>query len=102
MADQTGMKAAHMFTAGDSARNAQFVLFADANYFLTDFPTSTCLTCINPAFAWNHGDIQPEIAQTWLGFVGPGVRVNRTRRSGRTTPTCGRRCLPFSGCATRI
>src|SRR5262249_4873536 len=28
---------------------------------------------INPAFAWNHGDIQPEIANTWLGFVGPGV-----------------------------
>jgi len=35
---------------------------------------STCETCINPAFAWNHGDIQPEIANTWLGFVGPGVR----------------------------
>ncbi|MES1164157.1 MAG: hypothetical protein ABUR63_00250, partial [Verrucomicrobiota bacterium] len=74
MADQTGMKAAHMFTSGDLARNAQFVFFGDANYFLTDFPSSTCLTCINPTFAWNHGDIQPEIAQTWLGFVGPGVK----------------------------
>jgi hypothetical protein len=74
MADQTGMKALHMFTAGDPARNATFVLFADPNYFITDFPASTCKTCINPAFAWNHGDIQPEIAQTWLGFVGPGVR----------------------------
>jgi len=29
-------------------------------------PTST--------FAWNHGGIQEEIAQTWLGVVGPGVR----------------------------
>jgi hypothetical protein len=29
-------------------------------------PTST--------FAWNHGGIQPEIATTWLGLVGPGVR----------------------------
>jgi hypothetical protein len=74
MADQTGMKAFHMFTAGDPARNAQFVFFGDANYFLTDYPSSTCLTCINPAYAWNHGDIQPEIAQTWLGFVGPGVK----------------------------
>jgi hypothetical protein len=74
MADQAGMKALHMFASGDPARNATFVLFADANYFLTDFPTSTCETCINPAFAWNHGDIQPEIATTWLGFVGPGVR----------------------------
>jgi hypothetical protein len=74
MADQTGMKALHMITTGDPARNATFVLFADADYFITDFPTSTCETCINPAFAWNHGDIQPEIANTWLGFVGPGVR----------------------------
>jgi hypothetical protein len=74
MANQTGMKALHMFTASDPARNATFVLFADPNYFITDFPASTCKTCINPAFAWNHGDIQPEIAQTWLGFVGPGVR----------------------------
>jgi len=74
MADQTGMKALHMITTGDPARNATFVLFADADYFITDFPASTCETCINPAFAWNHGDIQPEIANTWLAFVGPGVR----------------------------
>ncbi|HVY40170.1 MAG TPA: hypothetical protein VHM31_19660, partial [Polyangia bacterium] len=74
MADQTGMKALHMFTTGDLLRNPQFVYFADANYFLTDFPASTCLTCINPAFAWNHGDVQPEIANTWAGLVGPGVK----------------------------
>jgi hypothetical protein len=74
MADQTGMKALHMFTTGDPARNPTFVLFADPNYFITDFPASTCETCINPLFAWNHGDIQKEIAQTWLGLVGPGVR----------------------------
>ena len=74
MADQTAMKTLHMTTTGDPARNPVFVLFADANYFLTDFPASTCETCINPLFAWNHGDIQQEIAQTWLGFVGPGVR----------------------------
>ncbi|PYO01200.1 MAG: hypothetical protein DMD91_08400 [Candidatus Rokuibacteriota bacterium] len=74
MADQTGMKALHMITAGDPVRNPSFVFFADANYFITDFPASTCETCINPLFAWNHGDIQPEIANTWIGFVGPGVR----------------------------
>ena len=74
MADQTGMRALHMIAAGDPARNATFVLFADADYFITDFPASTCETCINPLFAWNHGDIQKEIATTWLGFVGPGVR----------------------------
>jgi hypothetical protein len=74
MADQTGMKALHMFTTGDPARNATFVFFGDPNYFIVDFPPATCETCINPAFAWNHGDIQPEIANTWLGLVGPGVR----------------------------
>jgi hypothetical protein len=79
MADQTGMKALHMLTTGDPARNATFVLFADANYFLTDFPASTCETCINPAFAWNHGDIQREIANTWVGLVGPGVRREGVR-----------------------
>jgi len=25
-------------------------------------------------FAWNHGGIAPEIANTWIGLVGPGVR----------------------------
>jgi hypothetical protein len=73
MADQTGMKSIHMFTTGDPARNGTFAFFGDPDYFITDFPTSTCETCIQAPFAWNHGDIQPEIAQTWLGFVGPGV-----------------------------
>jgi hypothetical protein len=76
MADQAEMKLLHMYTTGDPNRNASFTYFANPDYFLTDFPTTTCLTCINPLFAWNHGDIQPEIATTWLGFVGPGVRVN--------------------------
>jgi hypothetical protein len=26
-----------------------------------------------PGFAWNHGDVQPEIVTTWLGLVGPGI-----------------------------
>ena len=74
MADRAEMKLLHMYTTGDLLRDPTFAYFADPNYFLTDFPTSTCETCINPAFAWNHGDIQPEIATTWLGFVGPGIR----------------------------
>jgi hypothetical protein len=74
MLDQTGMKGLHMYTSGDLARNPTFVFFADADYFITDFPSSTCESCIGPAFAWNHGDIQPEIGQTWLGMVGPGVK----------------------------
>ena len=81
MADQAEMKLLHMYTTGDPTGTPRSRYFADPNYFLTDFPTTTCLTCINPAFAWNHGDIQPEIATTWLGFVGPGVRhLGRTQR----------------------
>jgi hypothetical protein len=75
MADRAEMKLLHMYTAGDPLRDPTFAYFANPDYFLTDFPASTCLTCINPAFAWNHGDIQPEIANTWLGFVGPGIRT---------------------------
>ncbi len=74
MADQAEMKLLHMYVAADPNRNASFAFFGDPNYFLTDYPSSTCLTCVNPAYAWNHGDIQPEIARTWLGFVGPGIR----------------------------
>lgn len=81
MADQTEMKLLHMYTSGDPLRNATFAFFGDPNYFLTDFPASTCKTCINPPFAWNHGDIQPEIANTWLGFVGPGI--NHLGETGR-------------------
>jgi hypothetical protein len=78
MADRPGMKALHMNVRADPSRNATFVYFADADYFLTDFPASTCKTCINPAFAWNHGDVQAEIAQTWLGMVGPGMKAGQT------------------------
>jgi hypothetical protein len=74
MADQTGMAAVHMITTGDPARNATFAYFADADYFITDFPTSTCADCIESSFAWNHGDDQTVIGQTWAGFVGPGVK----------------------------
>jgi hypothetical protein len=74
MADQTAMASLHMMVAADPNRNPTFVLFADPDYFITDFPSNTCLTCIGPAFAWNHGDVQKEIATTWIGMVGPGVK----------------------------
>ena len=38
--------------------------------------TPTLPTCVDPKFAWNHGDFQDEIANTWLGMVGPGVAQN--------------------------
>ena len=74
LADSVEMKILHMVTA-DPARTPTFTMFADPNYFLfAGAPncSSACVT-VNPQFAWNHGDVQPEIVTTWLGMVGPGV-----------------------------
>ncbi len=74
LADPVEMKALHMVTA-DPARTPTFTLFADPNYFLFHGAPNCNLPCVteNPGFAWNHGDVQPEIVTTWLGLVGPGI-----------------------------
>jgi len=83
LADKTEMKTLHMITA-DPARTPTFTPFADPNWFF--FASNSPATCATPAacafipgrtnqsFAWNHGDIQDEIASTWIGMVGPGVK----------------------------
>jgi len=83
LADPVAEKMLHMITA-DPARTPTFTLFADPNWFF--FSTGGTSTCATPAacasvpprtsqsFAWNHGDIQDEIASTWIGYVGPGVQ----------------------------
>src|SRR5260221_2702755 len=75
LADPVEMQLLHMITS-DPARTPTFTMFADPSYFLfAGAPncTAPCLTQ-NPAFAWNHGDVNPEITTTWLGMVGPDVR----------------------------
>lgn len=74
LADPVEMKILHMVTA-DPARTPTFTMFADPNYFLFAGARNCNSPCavINPSFAWNHGDVQPEIVTTWLGMVGPGV-----------------------------
>jgi hypothetical protein len=74
MADQAGMAAVHMITTGDPARNPTFVYFADDDYFITDYPSSTPADAIENSYAWNHGDDQTVIGSTWQGWVGPGVQ----------------------------
>jgi hypothetical protein len=80
-ADKTEMKTLHMVTA-DPFRTPTFTPFADPNWFFFATAGPTCATpatCAfipartNQSFAWNHGDIQDEIASTWVGYVGPGV-----------------------------
>ena len=80
LADPVGMKALHMVTA-DPQRTPTLVLFAHPDYFLFTGAANCESPCITVpttpptnTFAWNHGGIQPEIATTWLGLVGPGVR----------------------------
>ena len=84
-ADHVGMKALHMVTA-DPFRTPTYTPFADPDWFFFATSGATPATCATPeacafipartaqSFAWNHGDIQDEIASTWAGLVGPGVQ----------------------------
>jgi hypothetical protein len=86
LADHAGMKTLHMVTA-DPNRTPTFTPFADPDWFFFatgGVPPATCATpgaCAfipartSQSFAWNHGDIQDEIASTWIGYVGPGVQT---------------------------
>jgi hypothetical protein len=79
LAGVTEMKLLHMVT-DDPARTPTFTLFGNEDYFIfASGSTASCnggTPCVTePAgFAWNHGDFQNNITQTWLGLVGPGVR----------------------------
>jgi hypothetical protein len=84
LADHTGMKTLHMVTA-DPFRTPTFTPFADPDWFFFATGGATPATCATPdvcafipartsqSFAWNHGDVQNEIASTWVGYVGQGV-----------------------------
>jgi hypothetical protein len=78
--DQVGQKLLHMSSASDPKRDPTFTFFGDPNFFFST--TGTLSPVVGTGFAWNHGDIQPEIATTFIGMVGPGVR-----RIGVTEPT---------------
>jgi hypothetical protein len=74
LADPVEEQALHMVNA-DPHRTPTFTLFGNADFFFQSTnPTCGGNPCVNPAFAWNHGDYQNEIANTWVGMVGPGVR----------------------------
>ncbi len=80
LADPVEMKTLHMVTA-DPQRTPTLTMFAAPDYFLFTGAPNCNTPCITvpttpptSTFAWNHGGIQPEIATTWLGMVGPGVK----------------------------
>ena len=82
------------FVNADPNRTPSFTVFPKGDFFMTGktMDTSSNLdgcpagtTAANAAtkcvsvsngFAWDHGYYAPEIDNTWLGLVGPGVRNN--------------------------
>jgi len=77
LADPVELKLLHMVT-GDPQRTPTFIMFGNPDYFfLTGSPNCTT-PCIaqSAGFAWNHGGIQREIVNMFLGLAGPGVRNN--------------------------
>lgn len=76
MANSVEFKMLHMQTF-DPLRTPSFTIFADPDYFVsTSSPAcTTAAACVlqEPGFAWDHGDVQPEITNTWLSMVGPGI-----------------------------
>lgn len=77
LADPVELNLLHMITA-DPARTPTVIQFANPDYFLYTGGTSctTASPCISfdTGFAWNHGDVAPDINTTWLGMVGPDVK----------------------------
>jgi arylsulfatase A-like enzyme len=80
LADRAEMKLLHMVTFSPQ-RTPTITMFGDDDYFfqLGSLPLTGCATqsaCVfeSPGFAWNHGDFQKQITQTWVAFAGPGVR----------------------------
>ncbi len=76
LAGPAEMKLLHMVTA-DPSRTPTFTLFGHRDYFFFRGAPNCNAPCVavQRSFAWSHGTIDPEIMQTWVGFVGPGVRA---------------------------
>jgi hypothetical protein len=79
LADTVEEETLHMVN-NDPKRTPSFTMFGNADFFFQASNSGACggttPTCVDPKFAWNHGDYQDEIADTWVGFVGPGVESN--------------------------
>jgi len=77
--DPAAMHLLHMNTVADPNREPTFTFFGNPNFFFETSGSNTPV--VGTGFAWNHGDIQPEIARTFIGIAGPGVK-----NLGVTTP----------------
>ena len=83
IADQTDEAILHMVNA-DPSRTPSFTLFGNPDYYYEQEGSfgytcpsgSTTPGCpvVDNGFAWNHGDDNPVIGNTWFGMVGPNIR----------------------------
>jgi hypothetical protein len=76
LADSAELSALHMNMPQTPTRTPSFVVFSKPDVWYntsgsTDWTSS-------PNYMWNHGTISPDILQTWLGMVGPGVKQGHT------------------------
>jgi len=62
------MKGLHI-AAGD-ARTPTYVAFSEPDWYFNRGPCSNC-------GRWNHGTINPDINDFWIGFVGAGVKPGK-------------------------
>ena len=70
--DPAAMQLLHMNTVADPNREPTFTFFGNPNFFFETAGSTTPV--VGTGFAWNHGDIQPEIARTFIAIAGPGVK----------------------------
>ena len=74
LADPVEEKTLHMINA-DPSRTPTFTMFGNPDFFFQlSNPCTGVGQCVSSAFAWNHGDAQQEIGNTWVGMVGPGIK----------------------------
>jgi hypothetical protein len=76
------------FVNADPNRTPSFTIWPKGDFFLTSGTSDNCASGVTQAnastkcvsvsssFAWDHGYYAPEIDNTWLGIVGPGVANN--------------------------
>src|SRR5581483_3399998 len=87
MVGSTGEELMH-FSNADPARVPTFSVFPVPDVYFTDGTSDspvcksgttaasapTTCTTVSSEYAWNHGYYAPEINNTWIGLVGPGVK----------------------------
>ncbi len=66
IATREAMKAVHIASGAD-ARTPTLIAFSDADYI---FNRGACSNCGR----WNHGTIHPDITDSWLALIGPGIK----------------------------